>query len=147
MNRSFSQFIATKEGGGLITCYQTSGLITGGYWVPPFRPPNLRTPCITVWYLAWIFTDISRAQIRTQVNASFHRLATQRKSTQVDRKSAVVINWINLWEIQLRLLKTCANLQRDLQIRLATLCNFLPKFWFLQTIPFSYWWQWQSGAL
>ena len=39
--------------------------------------------------LATTCVDFGRAQIRMQVDASFYRLATQRKSTQADRKSTV----------------------------------------------------------
>ena len=53
----------------------------------------------------------------------FHRLATQCKSTQVDRESSVCA-----WN--LRLFATCVSLRADLRIRLATHHKSMRKFWF-----------------
>ena len=49
--------------------------------------------------LASTCIDVGRAQIRRQVDANVLRLATQLKSIQVDRKSAVIINRTNMREI------------------------------------------------
>ena len=67
--------------------------------------------------------DFGWAQIRTQVDASFHRLATQRRSTQIDRKSTV-------YPWNLRLFAICVNLQGDLRISLAAHRKSVRKFWF-----------------
>ena len=53
----------------------------------------------------------------------FHRLATQRRSTQIDRKSTVYA-----WN--LRLFAICVNLQGDLRISLAAHRKSVRKFWF-----------------
>ena len=47
---------------------------------------RLASTCDDLRGLALICVDVGRAQIWTQVDASFYRLATQLKSTQVDRK-------------------------------------------------------------
>ena len=79
--------------------------------------------CVNLWWLATTCVDFGQAQISTQVEASFHYLATQCKSTQVDCKSTVYA-----WN--LRPFTTCVNLQVDLQIYLATLRKSIHKFWF-----------------
>ena len=52
------------------------------FFLPPKKSElfNLRFVWPTIWF------DFGRAQIRMQVDASFDRLATQHKSTQVDCK-------------------------------------------------------------
>ena len=57
----------------------------------------------------------------------FRRLATQRKSTQFDRKSTVYAR-------NSRPFATCVNLRVDLRIRLATLRKSARKFWFYKRI-------------
>ena len=45
----------------------------------------LASTCIDLRGLAWTCVEFSRAQIWTQVDASFYCLATQRMSTKIDR--------------------------------------------------------------
>ena len=82
---------------------------------------ELRSSCVSfVHPRAW--TQFARKS--TQV---FHRLATQRKSTQVDCKW---LYYMIQWNLQLFV--TCVNFRADLRIRLATLRKSVPplKFWF-----------------
>ena len=72
---------------------------------------NLRSICVSFGHpLALTCTQV------------FRRLATQRKSTQVDHKSSV-----HAWELQL--FATCVNLPLDSQVRLATHRKSACKFW------------------
>ena len=56
-----------------------------GFSVKSSKGPSVRLP-FNLRGLATACVDFGRAQIRTSTQV-FHRLATQRKSTQVDRKS------------------------------------------------------------
>ena len=89
----------------------------------------LRSTCVSFGHplaltcddLSLLWSTVKFVRKLTQV---FHRLATQRKSTQVDRKSTV-----DAWN--LRLFATCVNLRADLRIRLAgTHRKSVRKFWF-----------------
>ena len=73
--------------------------------------------------LAWSLVKLKFAGKSTQV---FHRLATQRKSAQVDRKSTVCVEFT--------IFATCVNLRADLRICLATLRKSVRKFWFCKLV-------------
>ena len=82
--------------------------------------------------LRFVWTCASRALALTLVELKFvrkstqvfHRLAIQRKSTQVTDHKSTVYDW------NLRLFATCLNLWADLWIHLATHRKSVRKFWF-----------------
>ena len=78
---------------------------------------NLHSTCVSFGQLlVMTLVELKFVSKSTQV---FHRLATQCKLTQVDRKASVYA----------RFFVTCVNLRADLRFRLATHRKSVRKFW------------------